>query len=89
MILKRKDNDFILKKQSSGGVLSKRCFLKLRKIHRKALVLESHFNKFEGLRERLQHSCFPMNFVKVLRKSIFCERLFLLYVMPGQALCDV
>ena len=57
----------------SGGVLQKRCSWKFHKIHRKAPVPESLFNRGEGLRlatllkKRLWHRCFPVNFVKHLR----------------------
>ena len=63
---------------------------KIRKFHRKALVLESLFNKVAGLqafkvcsfiKKRLQHRCFPVKFATFLRapslKSI-CERLLLI-----------
>ena len=55
-------------------------------ILKRTLVLESIFNKVAGLqacnfiKKRLQHSCFPVKFAKLLRtpnlKNI-CERLLL------------
>ena len=57
-------------------------FLKTRNIHRKTLVLESLFDKVEGLqacnviKKRLQHRYFAIKIAKFLRISIFkniCE----------------
>ena len=48
----------------------KKAVLKFRNIHRKAPVLESLFNKVEGLHFRLQNKCFPLNIVKFLRTPI-------------------
>ena len=48
--------------------------LKLRKIQRKKLLLESLFNKVVGpkawnlIKKRLQHRCFPVNFVLFVKK---------------------
>ena len=60
-------------KQSSRGVLQKRCSQKFHKIHRKTLMPESLFlKKVTGLRPatllkmRLWHRCFPVTFVKFL-----------------------
>ena len=53
-------------KQSPGGVLRKRFYLKFRKIRRKTHL--PLFNKVASLRlanllkKRLLHRCFPMNF---------------------------
>ena len=41
------------------------------KIHRKTSVLKSPFNKIKAwnfIKYRLQHTCFPVNFAKFLRK---------------------
>ena len=67
-------------KQSPGGVLQK-VFLQIRKIHRKTPVSVSFFNKAVGLssatllKNRLWHSCFPVNFPKSLRTTFFKEHL--------------
>ena len=56
----------------------KKAVLKFRNIHRKTPVLESLFNKVEGLYFRLQNRCFPLNIVKFLRTPILkniCELL--------------
>ena len=55
-------------KQSPGGVLRKRFYLKFCKIHRKTHLTGSLFKKVASLRlanllkKRLLHRCFPMNF---------------------------
>ena len=67
-------------KQSPGGVLQK-VFLQIRKIHRKTPVSVSFFNKAVCLssatllKNRLWHSCFPVNFPKSLRTTFFKEHL--------------
>ena len=56
------------KKQSSGGVLQKRCFQKFRKIHRKHLCQSPFFNKVDYLlKKRPCHKCFPVNLAKFLK----------------------
>ena len=53
----------------------KKCFLKFHKIHKKTPVPESLFKKVAGLKpaillkKGLWNRCFPVNFVKFLRKS--------------------
>ena len=49
-------------KQSPGGVLRKRFYLKFCKIHRKTHLTGSLFKKVNLLKKRLLHRCFPMNF---------------------------
>ena len=49
------------KKQSSRGVLLKRCSQKFHKIHRETPVPATL------LKKRLWHRCFPVNFMKFLR----------------------
>ena len=83
-------------KAATGGVLSKKLFLKkIRNIQRKKPKLESLFIKFAGLevwdfiKERLQLSCFPLNFVKFLRTPILkniCERVLLRVLKPTSCL---
>ena len=52
---------------------SKKVFLKILQISQEILVLESLFNKVAGhkagnfIKKRLQHRCFPVKFVKILR----------------------
>ena len=59
-------------KQSPESVLRKRCSYKFLKIHRKAPLPKSLFDKVAGLRlafllkKRFWHRCFPMNFAKYL-----------------------
>ena len=72
----------ILQKQSSRGVLWKRCFWKFRKIHRKTPAPESLFNKVADPRatnlwkKSFWHSCFPVNFAKFLRTPSFTEHFW-------------
>ena len=69
-------------KQSSGGVLQKRCSYKFRKIHRKIPVPESlifvpeNLIKFFLLKKRLWYKCFPVNFAKFLRTLFFTGHLW-------------
>ena len=49
--------------------LKNRSLKKISNIYRKMSVLESYFNSF--IKKRLQHSCFPVNFVKFLKKKFF------------------
>ena len=67
---------FLVQKQSSRGVLKKRCSWKFRKIHRKTPLSESIFlTKLQasGFRpstlskKRLWHRCFPVKSMKFLR----------------------
>ena len=59
-------------KNTARGVVCKKVFLEVSKIHRKRPVPESLFNKVASLRpatllkKRLWHRCFPVNFVKFL-----------------------
>ena len=61
---------------ATGGVLLKRCSLKVRKFHRDTSVLQSVCNKLAGLRaynfvkKKLQHRCFLVKFGKYLRTPI-------------------
>ena len=63
----------IFKKQSPEVFCKKRFSEKFCKIHRKAPVPESFFNKVDGMRaatllkRRLWHRCLPVNFAKFLR----------------------
>ena len=69
-------------KQSLEGVLRKRYFQKLRKIHRKKLVSESLFQKScrlwheKFLKKRLQDRCFLENITKYSRTPSFIEHLW-------------
>ena len=60
-------------KQPFADVLQNRCSYKFCKIHRRTPVLEPFLNEVTALRsksllkKRLQHSGFPVNFVKFLR----------------------
>ena len=77
----------VIKKQSLGGVLLKRCSQKFRK----HLCQSLFFNKVTGLRrgtllkKRLWHRCFPVNFAKFVRTSFFTEHLrwLLLVISPN------
>ena len=68
-------------KQPFANVFQNRCYQKFRNIHRKTSMLESVFNKVEGLKTcdfikmRLQHTCFPVNTAKFLRTTFFTEHL--------------
>lgn len=55
-------------KQLFTGALSKSCFGKCHKIHRKALVLESP-TVFKFI-ERAQQRCFPVDLAKYFRATI-------------------
>ena len=79
-----------MQKQSFTDVFQNRCSLKFHKFHRKTPVLESFFNKVVRLKacsfinKRLQHSCFPVKFVKFLRTSFLqktSRRYFCIYRM--------
>ena len=65
-----------LQKQSSGGVLRKKCSLKFHNISKKTPVLESLFNRVAGLKacsfikKLLKCRCFPVNIAKFLRTPI-------------------
>ena len=74
---------YLLRQKQPPEVFCKhRCSQKFLKIHRKTPVLESLFNKASGLwpailfKKRLQHRCFPVNFVKFLRTSFYIEHLW-------------
>ena len=54
-----------IQKQPLADVLQNRCPRKFCKIRKKTTVLESLFNKVEGLK-RLHHKCFSMIFAKHL-----------------------
>ena len=63
-------------------VFCKKRFLKnITKFHNKALALESLFNKVASLKvcnfikNRLHHSCFPLNITKFLRTAFCMEYL--------------
>ena len=63
-------------KQPLKVFCKRRCSEKICKFHRKTPVLKSDFNK------KLQHMCFPVKFVKLLRIPILkniCERLVLYF----------
>ena len=66
------DCETTLPKQKFLVVFRNRCFYEFRNIHRKAIVLESFFNKVAGLKDcnfiskRLQNSCFPKSLAKFL-----------------------
>ena len=75
-----------VQKQPPEVFCKKGCSENFFEFHKKTPVLESLFNKVAGLRtwnvikKTLQHSCFPVSFVKFLRTPIlknFCERLLL------------
>ena len=59
-------------KQSSGGVLQKRCLYKFCKIHKKAPALACVFNEAADLqslnlsKKRFRHICFLVNSAKFL-----------------------
>ena len=59
-------------KSSHRRYFFQKVFLKFHKIHRNICVWSLYFNKVTGLRpatlwkKRLQHRCFPVNFVKFL-----------------------
>ena len=74
------------KEAATRGVLWKGCSQKFRNIHRKTLVLGSHFNNVAGLhacnffKKSFQHRCFPGNIPNFLKTSILkniYERLLL------------
>ena len=44
----------------------KKVFLKISQNSQKTPVLDSLFNKVEGVYLKLEHSCFPLNFAKFL-----------------------
>ena len=50
---------------------------KIRNMHRKTHVLESHvFRPATLLKKRLLHRCFPVNILKFLRTPFFAENLW-------------
>ena len=59
------------KEQPLVDVLQNICSSKFLNIHRKTLVLESHFNKVAGL--KACNTCFPVNITKFLRTAFFIE----------------
>ena len=66
-------------KQPCVCVLQKMCFSKWWKIYRKTGVPESVFNKVKlatALKNRLRHTCFPVNFSKLLRTTFFIKHLW-------------
>ena len=65
-------------KQSFTDAFEYRCSWKFCKFHGKISVLESLLNKIAGLhinQKRPQHRCFPVKFVKFLRRPFFTEHL--------------
>ena len=64
-----------------ADALQSRCSWKFRNFHRKAPVSEPLFNKValfwvcNFIKKKLQHRCFPVNFVKFLRIPFFTEHL--------------
>ena len=69
-------------KQSFADVLQNRCSYNFSKFRSKTLVLELMFNEFGGLhtfsifiKRILQHRCFPMKFMKILRTPFFTEHI--------------
>ena len=77
-----KNGNVRISEAATGNVLGKRCSKKFRKFYRKTPALESLFNKVAGLqtcniiKKKLQHRCFPVEFVKFLRTHILkniCE----------------
>ena len=69
--------------QSLTDAFEYRCFWKFRKFHRKISVLETILNKVAGSQlyyKRLQHKCFPVKFVKILRTPFFTEHLRWLFL---------
>ena len=66
-------NKSFIKKQMPEGFCKKGVLKTFHKIHLKTPLLESLFNGVSGLRpetllrKRLQHRCFQVNFVKLLR----------------------
>ena len=68
-------NKYFIKKQPPQGFCKKGVLKKFHKIHLKTPVLESLFNRVSGLRpaillkKKLQHRCFQVNFVKLLRTT--------------------
>ena len=83
-----KDRSFI-KKQPAEEFCKKDVLKKFHKIHRKSPGLECLFNKVSGLRpatllkNRLQHRCFHVNFVKFFRIPFLqnISRRLLLFVI--------
>ena len=59
---------FFVRKRLLGGVVYKECSSKFRQIYKKTPVSESLF-------KRLQHRCFPVNFLKVLSTFFPAEHL--------------
>ena len=78
------ENKSFIKKQPPEGFCKKRGLKQFHKIHLKAPVLESLFNRVSGMRhatllkKRLRRRCIYVNFVKFLRTSflqntsVFC-----------------
>ena len=69
-------------KQSSRGVLQKRCSWKFHKIHRQEntcarvfLIKLQASNPQLYFKKRLWHRCIPVNFAKFLRRPFFIEHL--------------
>ena len=68
-------NKYFIKKQPPQGFCKKGVLKKFHKVHLKTPVLESLFNRVSGLRpvillkKKLQHRCFQVNFVKLLRTT--------------------
>ena len=73
-----RSNEFVTKVRSSH----QRCFMKKGVLRNFAKFTGKHlcqsllFNKVAGLRKRLWHSCFPVNFTKFLRTLFFTEHLW-------------
>ena len=59
---------FLLRRSHHGCSIKKIVLKKSGNFHRKTPVLESLFNKVEGL-QKPQHMCFPMNIAKFLKTS--------------------
>ena len=79
-------------KQSLEDVLQNRFSSKFRKFHRKTRVLEFLFNKFFNfIKNRFQHSCFPMKFTNFLRTPFSTEHLLwlLLKIMSSSSYLSV
>ena len=67
----------VFQKQSFGVVLQNSCSEKFRRFHQKTSVLKAcNFHK-----KRLQHRCFPVKFVKILRAPFFAEHLWWLLLI--------
>ena len=62
-----------------ADVFKNRCSYKFRKLHRKPIVLGSIFKNSQAcnfIKKRLQNSCFPVKFAKILRAPFLTEHLW-------------